>query len=77
MTVGVVYKCTCMISEATVQVPFRRDDQDVAAWMEVVTARLAADHRSRSPLCRLTTMEYAKVPAPESAPFLGGKPQLH
>lgn len=64
-----------MEREAEVFVRYRHDNEDVADWMElVVTYAIANDHMHRSPNCRATTMEYAKIPAPENAPFIGGKP---
>lgn len=76
--IEVRYKCHCMAAEAVVKVPFRRDGETVTQWMQrCVETALYLDHRVRSPLCLSETMEYAKLPAPENAPFLGAKPQVN
>lgn len=78
MQIKVVYKCACMNKEASVDVPFRRADEDIHAWFEnCVQQAIFLDHRKRSPLCRATATEYVKIPAPESAPFIGAKPQVN
>jgi hypothetical protein len=72
------YKCHCMPAEVSLKVRFRRADEDIIEWMEgVVRHAIGADHRRRSPIYRATAMEYAKIPAPENAPFIGGKPELN
>lgn len=77
-TAEIRYKCHCMSAEAIVRVPWRREDQDVVEWVERTCGEaIAADHQKRSPLCLRKTMEYAKLPAPENAPYLGGKPVTH
>lgn len=75
--VVIAYKCACMPVEASITVRYRRTDEDVTEWMEMVQAALGVDHQLRSPLCMRTAVEYAKIPAPENAPFIGGKPELH
>lgn len=73
----VLYRCKCMDGEAGVEVRNRIEGEDVVYWVEqVVGAAVGADHRSRSPMCPSSTMEYVKIPAPENAPFIGGKPRL-
>ena len=72
----IFYKCKCMREEATVAVPDRRDDEDIGDWMGKVALAIAADHQLRSTLCAATSMEYAKIPLPENALFIGGKPKL-
>ena len=66
--VPVTYRCACMVEEATVSVPERRDDEDVVAWVEgPMTQALALDHRRRSRNCRESKMDYAKIKlAPDS-----------
>lgn len=76
MPVGIIFKCKCMAAEATVQVRNRNEHEDVADWMELVQSTISNAHRKTSPLCMSATMEYAKIPMPENAPFIGGKPQL-
>lgn len=66
-----------MTSEARVNVRERTADEDVVDWVEnVMGEAISKDHFARSPLCRATQMEYAKIPAPENASFIGGKPKL-
>lgn len=77
-SVEVRYKCTCFSEEVKVLVPFRRKDENVIDWMNLcVQPALYLDHRQRSPRCRKAEMEYAKLPAPENAPFLGAKPEVN
>lgn len=77
--IEVRYKCACMPVEASIMVPFRRPkEEDVVQWMQnCMGLAIYLDHRQRSPSCRATAMEYAKVPAPENAPFIGGKPEVN
>lgn len=71
------YKCRCMDAEASIQVPERQEAEDIIQWMNlVVQAAIYLDHRRRSPSCKTTEMEYAKLPMPENAPFIGGKPSV-
>lgn len=73
----VKYKCACMAKEATVYVPYRNEGECVGHWVEYVMGpTLALDHRKQSPTCMRTEMEYAQIEAPESAPYLGGRPVL-
>lgn len=77
-SVSIPYKCQCMNEEAVVLVPFRRKDENVIQWMDAcVGPALSLDHRFRSPDCRSTKMEYAKIPLPENAPYLGAKPEMN
>lgn len=72
------YKCVCMETEVAVRLPFRAADRDVVDWMrEDVGAAISADHRARSPTCARRTMAYVKIPNPESAPHIGGRPEVH
>lgn len=74
----ILYKCKCMATEAEVTVPHRKPNESIDAWMiGCVQSSIYLDHRRRSPSCAAVEMEYAKVPAPESAPFIGGKPELN
>lgn len=76
--VVVRYKCRCMTEEASVDVRYRGEHEDVKDWIVVVmSAALIEDHKRRSPLCRSTTMEYVKVPMPENSPMLGGRPVVN
>lgn len=72
--IQIPYKCACMPAEAIVEVRYRNQGEDMLAYMEIVVGTIGADHRKRSPLCQAQAMEYAKLPAPENAPFIGGKP---
>lgn len=75
--IQIPYKCRCMTEEATVSVPARRADVDIVTWVQLtVVGAVTVDHRRRSPLCRSTTMEFIKIPAPENAPHIGGEPRL-
>lgn len=75
-TLNVPFKCRCMDAEGSVDVRYRQEGEDVADWMAVLQLAIGEDHRRRSPWCRSTTMEYAKIPAPDNAPFIGGRPKL-
>lgn len=76
--VEVAYKCTCAPVEVLLQVPFRREDEDLREWMEsIVGAACYLDHRQRSPSCPSKNVEYVKVNSPDNAPFVGGKPVLN
>lgn len=76
--VPVIYKCKCMKEEATVNVPFRRADEDIGKWVQgTMGMAIYLDHRTRSPNCRMTAMEYAKLPVPDNAPYLGGEPKVN
>ena len=60
---NIFYKCACMAEEAEITVHDRVPQLDVADWMgRVVVMQIAADHATRSPLCRELEMEYAKIP---------------
>jgi hypothetical protein len=77
MTIRCFYKCRCMAQQVAVDVQERTEDQDVVDWVEnTVGHAIGADHRARSPFCMATVMEFAKIPAPENAPFIGGAPKL-
>lgn len=59
------YKCKCMKEEALVFVPERRADQDVVEWVEKdMGFAIYLHHRTNSPDCRETQMEYAKILVP-------------
>lgn len=75
--IAIFYKCRCMKEEATVEMVHRKSGEDVVDWMRKVQEVVGADHFKRSPLCMATKMEYAKIPAPENAPFIGGKPVVN
>ena len=64
-----------MAAEACVRIPYRDGSRDVVEWMEgEVGGAIARNHAARSPLCLATAMEYCKIPVPENAPHIGGKP---
>lgn len=72
------YKCACMPTEVALSVRYHTSDEDVVEWMrDVVQQEIGRDHANRSPLCMRNAMEYAKIPVPENAPYVGGKPELH
>jgi hypothetical protein len=72
------YKCVCMNAEASLLVRFRKEEEDIIAWMDnCVRPALGQHHMGRSPLCRANAVEFLKIPAPENAPFVGGKPVLN
>jgi hypothetical protein len=75
--IDITYKCRCMSAEATFQVRNRVEGEDIATWMYDVQRKMGEDHTKRSPLCLATKVEYAKIPAPENAPFIGGQPKLN
>lgn len=64
------YKCSCIPKEASINVPARDSVEDIMDFMHRVQAALGSDHRRRSPQCRSTTMEYAKIPLVEDV--IGG-----
>lgn len=73
----ILYKCACMPAEGEIEVPFRRDGEDIVDWMRgCVEPSIYLDHRKRSPLCCAPTMEYAKIPVSEAADGIGEKPKL-
>lgn len=75
--IEIIYKCRCMKAEETVQVREREEGEEIVDWVrDIVGAAIDEAHRARSPFCMATHMEYAKIPAPENAPFIGGKPRL-
>lgn len=71
------FKCACQPEEIAVEVPDRTEGQDVGDWVgNTVGLAIGEEHRRRSPFCRRATTEYVKIPMPENAPFIGGKPRL-
>jgi hypothetical protein len=72
----VLYKCLCMGSEAAIQVVDRDPTGDIVEWIErIVTPSISYDHTRRSPYCRRTAMEYAKLPVDEATGSIGAKPR--
>lgn len=65
----VIYKCSCMNKETTINVPNRREGVDILEWMEIVQICMGFDHRSLSPHCRAGKVEYAKIPIDENMPI--------
>jgi hypothetical protein len=61
----VLYKCSCHASEREVCVPDRVPDTDILEWMEIVQGCIGYDHKARSPHCRASKVEYAKIPIEE------------
>lgn len=69
------YKCHCMLAPQKVRVRYREPGEDILTYMEgVVRKGLGDDHRGRSPNCRATEMEYAKIPFSAGSDFIGGPP---
>jgi hypothetical protein len=56
-----------MSAEASVTVPDRLPGSDIMQWMTAVQNRIGYDHAARSPLCRASKMEYAKIPVEDGA----------
>lgn len=74
----IIYKCSCMASEQSFEVPYRNEDEDVGRWMTLcVNPALYLHHRQHSPLCRATKTEYLKIHMPESAPQIGARPKIN
>lgn len=73
----VLFKCKCITEDASVEVRFREQDEDIADWMHEVQTALGEAHRLMSPRCYETRMEYAKFFAPENAPGIGMKPEFN
>lgn len=71
---AVEYKCKCMVEPDTVYVRYRRNDEDVITWMNLVTSAISQAHGLRSPTCWHTTMEYAKIPYGKDGSPVGAKP---
>jgi hypothetical protein len=70
----VYYKCRCMADEVTVFVRDRKDDEDVADWVQsTLGMAMGADHASRNPLCRSSSMEYVKIPVDQGEDARIGK----
>lgn len=71
----VMFKCRCMAAEAEITVRDRAAAEDIIDWMEdEVRPAVGRYHQQNSPQCTSTVAEYLKVPLPENAPFIGGKP---
>lgn len=60
--IDVVYKCHCMSKEATLPIAARNRNEDILDFMGRIGVAIGNDHRKRSPLCKATHMEYAKIP---------------
>lgn len=58
----IFYKCKCLAQERFLEVPDRRDGQDVLQFMEAAQDALTIDHRKISPHCLEPAVEYAKIP---------------
>lgn len=68
------YKCFCMALEVGVHVIPRDPKRDVVEWMQqIVEPTLSYDHTTRSPHCRRTSMEYAKIPVDPASDAIGAK----
>lgn len=76
-TMEIFYKCVCMKEETKCTVPLRQEGEDIGKWMHKVGIAISADHQIRIPICNATAMEYAKIPLPENAPFIGAKGKLN
>jgi hypothetical protein len=75
--IEVLYKCKCMKDQAAVMVPERLPGEDLGHWMDhSFGMSLYLDHHRRSPTCRETVMEFAKIPHHEAATQVGTKPVL-
>lgn len=74
--IEVRYKCRCLENEVSVRVRYRETHEDISDWMETVQQSIGSDHHKRSPMCRATAMEYAKIPIPENAPGVGMRPKV-
>lgn len=70
-----IYKCTCMPDEQTIKVPYRKQDEDVTAWMNLAQQLMGKDHAMKSPRCRATAVEYAKFAISEAADGIGMEPK--
>lgn len=71
------YTCRCLVDHVDVPVRDRASGEDIADWMaNVVIEQLAIDHRKRSPTCTSDRLDEVRIPMPENAPFIGGKPRL-
>jgi len=76
ITIPCMYSCDlCGIEKARVEVPARRESQDVKAWIEQVAAiSIYADHVARSPGCRATEISKLWIPV-DGARFIGDAAQ--
>jgi hypothetical protein len=73
MDIIIKYSCTlCGIYRRHVSVP-QRENEDVRIWMNMVTHRLADDHKLRSPNCRATKLDEVMIPI-TGADKIGGAP---
>ena len=77
-SLSVIYCCgTCTTEERTVQVPARREGEDVTRWTEMcVVMSVYLHHRIHSPACRSEEIKQVKVPTTEGMP-LGELPNLN
>ncbi|MEK7705892.1 MAG: hypothetical protein AAB426_13100 [Myxococcota bacterium] len=71
----IFYKCGCTPAEVSLFVPARAPERDVVDWMRFVQNAIGTDHTARSPDCRATVMEYAKIPIEDK--LIGGAPREH
>jgi hypothetical protein len=68
-----LYSCVlCGALDIALDVP-ARGEEDVSAWMDSLIAKIAEDHRMRSPLCGATKIDSVKIPITGSDK-VGGEP---
>jgi hypothetical protein len=69
-----LYKCSCMPRERAFYVRERLPNESIIDFMDkAVRPALSIDHRSRSPLCAATRLEYLKMPVDENKPIGAAK----
>lgn len=74
MMLRCLYSCDgCGVTDADFDVPERRSDEDVIAWMEKLRQRVTIEHRFRSPDCQATALAEVKIPM-TGAQRIGGLP---
>lgn len=68
----IIYKCSCMKHERTIQVPARLETTPILIWIEnLVLNCVAFDHCELSPNCKAEAMEYMKVPVLVRDEYIG------
>lgn len=70
--IEILIKCKCMIREVRIDVPNRRQNEDVTMWMQnVVIPEVSRAHQYLSPFCKSKTMEYIKIQIGDNAEGIG------
>lgn len=72
----VTYRCKCMHTEVTVSVPDQLPYMSDEGWMNLIVARVKADHDFHSPNC-VGDLQLLKVPIEQYEAATNPKPALN